>query len=83
MSSKEEKLRRSVLSRESAPSRHVSKQTVQALAMAGVLAAGGIMPGASRVDFSATRGRFSGGDFHPDKCSCAKCAAWRKAERHR
>jgi len=79
MSSKEEKLRRSVLARESAPSR----RTTQVLAMASVLAAGALPLRASRVDFDAERGRFSSGDFHPDKCSCAKCAVWRKAERHR
>ncbi len=81
MSSKEEKLRRSVLSRESAAPR-VSLRSAWVLAMASMLG-GGVVPRMSRVDPSAERGRFSGGDLHPDKCSCAKCAAWRKAERYR
>ncbi len=81
MSSKEEKLRRSVLSRESAAPR-VSPRAAGVIAMVGAL---GALVGsrATRVDYNAERGRFSSGDVHPDQCSCAKCSAWRKAERFR
>ncbi len=50
--------------------------------MASVLAGTGLGHQRS-VDLNAERGRFSSGDFHPDKCSCSKCAEWRKAERRR
>lgn len=89
MSKKEEKLRRSVLSRDGNHDRdpagvnRLSKRTTQVLAMAGVLAMGANPVRVPRIDFDAERGRFSSGDFHPDQCSCARCAAWRKAERGR
>ncbi len=81
MSKNEEKLRRAVLSRESAAPR-VPSRVAGILAAAGVLAMGDAQRPV-RVDHNAERGRFSSGDHHPDKCSCAKCADWRKAERYR
>jgi hypothetical protein len=84
VSKKEEALRRSVLSREGSDrDRAAKRRAVQVLATAGVLAMGAIPLNARRVDYDAERGRFSSGAAHPDKCSCAKCAEWRRAERYR
>jgi len=84
MSKKEESLRRSVLSREGPERDRAARHRVmQVLVTANVLAMGAGPLSPPRIDPNAERGRFSGGDFHPDMCSCAKCAAWRKAERYR
>ncbi len=83
MSKKEESLRRSVLSRKGQDRDRSSRvRAAQVLATVGV-AMGGLPFHRQRVDYDAERGRFPGGDFHPEACSCAKCAAWRRAERYR
>ncbi len=85
MSKKEESLRRGVLSREGSDrDRAAKRRATQALLAVSVVASGvsALVP-QPRVDYDAERGRFSSGDHHPDKCSCAKCAAWRLAERYR
>lgn len=85
MSKKEEALRRSVLSREGPGRDRAAKRralhVLSVATMAGGVAMGGLPQ--RRVNHDAQRGQFSGGDFHPDMCSCAKCTEWRKAERHR